>query len=113
MGYGIQWGFDGYGDEDSHFGEDLDMLVVLQQKTARLLLECQCALLGVKPPEQSEGELVEYRAYGSQQESERTWIDVLTRDVDDGWAGRQCDVRQSGAEEDDEELSIIEMYTSS
>jgi hypothetical protein len=111
-GYGMQWGFDGYGDEDSQAGEDIDMLVVLQQKTARLLLECQCALLGIEPPLQNESGWVEF---GSQheQESECTWIDALTRDVGDERQVTQCDVRRGGAEEDDYELSIIEMYTSS
>jgi len=111
-GYGMQWGFDGYGDEDEETCENVDMLVVLQQKTARLLLECQCALVGIEPPLQVEGGFAEY---GSQQEEnlECTWIDVLTRTGDDGWAAAHCDISRGRAEEEDEELSIIEMYTSS
>jgi len=109
----MRWGFDGYGDEDSQSREDLDMLVVLQQKTALLLLECQCALLGIEPPEQSGGELVEYRAYGSQQESECTWIEALTHDEGCRWTVPQSDVVRSDSEEDEDELSLIEMYTSS
>jgi len=112
-GYGMQWGFDGYGDEDSQAGENVDLLVVLQQKTARLLLECQCALAGVEPPVQVEDGYGEYRAFGGLQESECTWIDVLTRDADDGWSGAQTYTGRSDSEEDGDELSIIEMYTSS
>ena len=109
----MQWGFDGYGDEDSQSDEHMDLLVVLQQKTARLLLECQCALLGVEPPVQVEGRYGEHRAYGSQQESECTWIEALTQDEGCGWTATQAYAGRSGSEEDGDELSIIEMYTSS
>jgi len=106
----MQWGFDGYGDEDSQAGEDADMLVVLQQKTARLLLECQCALLGIEPPLQNEAG---YPKHGGQQESECTWIEALTQDEGYGWTVPRSDAGRSDSEEDEDELSIIGMYTSS
>jgi len=102
----MRWGFDGYGDEDSQADEEATLLV-LQQKTARLLHECQCALLGIEPPLQM---VSGYREYGSQHELECTWIESVNRHEDYRWTVPQSDPGLSGSEED--ELSIIDMYTS-